>query len=377
VLTPGYEYPDFEKTGLHQRRELPVASNFYRPGWSQSKGPKVRHDQWSYADIDGDGALDLITGIEDWSEYGWDDAFNSRGEWTTGPLHGFVIVHRNLGTTASPRYDAPKKLEAGGQPIDTFGCPSPNFADFDQDGDLDLLCGEFLDGFSYFENTGTRREPVYAAGKRITLSDGSPLTMDLQMIVPVAFDWDKDGDMDLIVGDEDGRVAFIENLRPRRPGSEASGPNGPPPFARPRYFQQQADTLKCGALATPYGVDWDGDGDTDIVSGNTAGAIILFENESGRGVADPQWAAPQRIQERQFNDRVLAPGLFNLMFLILCGLIKTGVRSTQFRNWPIGAESVDLRSTCGQFRNSVDQTPMPKSPGADASRLTCCFLVAR
>lgn len=40
--------------------------------------------------------------------------------------------------------------------------------------------------------------------------------MDLQMIVPIAFDWDNDGDLDLIVGDEDGRVAFIENVTDKK-----------------------------------------------------------------------------------------------------------------------------------------------------------------
>ena len=35
--------------------------------------------------------------------------------------------------------------------------------------------------------------------------------MDLQMITPTAIDWDRDGDIDLVVGDEDGRVAFVEN----------------------------------------------------------------------------------------------------------------------------------------------------------------------
>jgi len=78
-------------------------------------------------------------------------------------------------------------------------------------GDLDLICGEFLDGFTYFENIGTRTEPKYAPGRRVKTADGQPLAMDLEMIVPTAIDWDKDGDTDLIVGDEDGRVALIEN----------------------------------------------------------------------------------------------------------------------------------------------------------------------
>ncbi|MEZ6116075.1 MAG: VCBS repeat-containing protein [Pirellulaceae bacterium] len=49
-------------------------------------------------------------------------------------------------------------------------------------------------------------------------------------------------------------------------------------FNPPVYFQQKADTLNCGALATPYVVDWDGDGDQDLVCGNTAGYLIYFEN---------------------------------------------------------------------------------------------------
>jgi hypothetical protein len=180
-------------------------------------------------------------------------------------------------------------LEAGGKRIDTFGNPAPNFADFDGDGDLDLICGEFLDGFTYFENIGTRTAPKYAEGRRLKLPDGSPLTMDLEMIVPVAIDWTLDGHPDLIVGDEDGRVALIEN-------TGRLGPDHTPQFLAPHYFQQEASDVKCGALATPVGSDWDGDGDIDILSGNTAGYIQYYENLSGPGVEKPKWAAPRRLE---------------------------------------------------------------------------------
>jgi FG-GAP-like repeat len=299
VLTPGQEYADFEKTGLQKPISLPVDANFYKPEGQQPKGPKVRHNQWRYVDFDGDGVLDLVTGIEDWSFYGWDDAWNEKGEWRNGPLHGFVLLHRNTGTTAAPQYAPPVKLEADGNPIDVFGCPSPNFEDFDGDGDLDLLCGEFLDGFTYFENVGSRTSPRYAAGRRLKDARGALLAMDLQMIVPIAFDWDKDGDFDLITGDEDGRVALLENTSRRHKDNT-------PIFARPVYFKQEADTLKCGALATPVGVDWDGDGDMDILSGNTAGYIEFFENLSGARVAAPKWAAPARLEVNGKPFRIMA-----------------------------------------------------------------------
>ncbi len=295
VLSPGFEYPEFFSRGTAVRTALPSPIDFHPLVGRQTKGPKIRHRQWRMADYDGDGLTDLVFGIEDWSEYGWDDAWDAGGRWTAGPLHGFVYWARNTGTRASPRYAAPVKVLADGRPIDVFGCPSPNFEDFDGDGDRDLLCGEFLDQFTYFENVGTKQAPRYSAGQRLRMADGRPLAMDLQMIVPIAFDWDRDGDLDLVVGDEDGRVALIE-AEPVTPGSA-------PRFLPPRYFQQEADTLKCGALATPFGHDWDGDGDIDIVAGNTAGYFEWFENLSGPRVAAPRWAAPRRLATRDSGDR--------------------------------------------------------------------------
>lgn len=246
---------------------------------------KIRANQWSFCDYDGDGVLDLVVGVGDWSDYGWDNAFDSTGHWTNGPLHGLVYWIPNAGTNSSPRYGEPQPVLADGKPVDVFGMPSPSFADFDGDGDLDLLCGEFLDRFTYFENIGTRRNPKYARGRFLRYK-GEILRMDLEMIVPVAVDWDRDGDVDLVVGQEDGRVAFLENT--------GQVVDGLPQFLPPRFFQQKAQFVKFGALITPCSFDWDGDGDEDLICGNTAGYLGFIENLDGG--CPPRWAPPRYLE---------------------------------------------------------------------------------
>jgi hypothetical protein len=120
--------------------------------------------------------------------------------------------------------------------------------------------------------------------------------MDLEMIVPVAVDWDHDGDLDLIVGDEDGRVALVEHT-----GTLAAGL---PRFLPPVYFCQEAADLKFGALVTPCSADWDGDGDEDLVCGNSAGYLAWIENLDGGN--PPRWAAPRKLEADGKVIRIMA-----------------------------------------------------------------------
>jgi hypothetical protein len=242
---------------------------------------KIRANQWKYCDYDGNGELDLIVSVGDWTDYGWDNAFDKNGNWKRGPLHGYVYLIKNIGSTENPKYLKPNLIEAGNDPIDVYGMPSANFADFDKDGDLDILCGEFLDKLTYFENVGTRKNPKYASGSFLTYENES-IKMDLEMIIPVAIDWDKDGDEDIIVGQEDGRVALIENT--------GVVVDNIPQFKLPKFFRQQAEDVKFGALVTPYSTDWDNDGDEDLICGNTAGYIGFIENLDGGN--PPKWAEP-------------------------------------------------------------------------------------
>lgn len=300
LLSENFEYPNFLTGDFETKREI------YPDRLVTKEATNVRQNPWQFVDLDADGKTDLLIGHGIWDDFGsfgqnaWWAGYDQQGGWTLGPLRGHLFWLKNEGTSAEPQYQSPVRFEAEGKPLETYGWPSPCPGDFDGDGDLDIVCGEFRDSFTYFENIGSKTSPKYATG-RLVFEEGSQdklLTMDLQMIVPHPVDWDGDGDIDLVVGDEDGRVAFVENT-----GTMA---HERPVFHNPVYFQQEADTLKCGALATPVGVDWDGDGDQDIVSGNTAGYLEFFENLSGPGVEDPKWNRPQRLKAGDQTIRILA-----------------------------------------------------------------------
>ncbi len=299
VMTPGFEYPDFLETGLTDKRKLP----FDLKSIHVTTG-RIRGNQWSSVDFDGDGLRDLVIGVGDWTDYGWDNAYDANGRWTNGPLHGFVYIRRNTGTSGMPAFAEAERLRADGRDIDMYGIPSPVFADFRATGKLDLICGEFVDGLTFFENIGTREKPIYAPGRRL-LYEGKPITMPVEMIVVTAYDWNRDGRTDLVVSQEDGSTAWLENTGKTENVTDNTGKAVAvvPQFKPPQFFRQQASDLKFGVLTTPVSVDWNGDGLADILTGNAAGEIAVIRNLGGN---PPKWSAPELLETGGSPIRIMA-----------------------------------------------------------------------
>lgn len=285
ILGPGIEYKNFCDSVYNN----PV--DIFNVEEILALHPRKRFSQWKYVDYENDGDLDLIVGIDDWSDYGWDNAFNIKGQWTNGVLHGYIYLLKN----EKGKYLFNGKLMANDKPIDVYGNTTPNLEDFDGDGDLDIICGEFVDRFTWFENIGTRENPQYNQGRFLENDDGL-IKMDLEMMMPVAIDWNNDGNIDLIAGDEDGRIAFIENTGKVKQSM--------PIFKSPVYLKQEAEFVKFGALVTPYSVDWDDDGDEDLICGNSAGYIGYIKNLDGGN--PPRWDRPKLLEADGKVIRIMA-----------------------------------------------------------------------
>ena len=156
--------------------------------------------------------------------------------------------------------------------------------DLDGDGRRDILSGSYsrmdkemagLFQVLYGEPDGTFRKAEVLKG-----TDGEPLIIplnDLPMTEnictrPFAVDWDGDGHLDLVVGNFAGSFYWFKG--------EGQGKFGP----KPEAIKAGNEPLRIdGHHSDPFAIDWDGDGDLDLLSGSSNGGAQWAENVAGAG----------------------------------------------------------------------------------------------
>lgn len=155
--------------------------------------------------------------------------------------------------------------------------------DLDGDGHRDILSGSYflqkqeLPGafqVLYGKEDGTfRRAEVLKGinGIPLVISKKDQKTNEDTCTRPFAVDWSGDGYLDLVVGNFDGTFYLFEGQGKGKflPESEQITAHG-----RPLTIYYHSD---------PFVVDWDGDGDLDLLSGSYEGGVQWAENFAGPG----------------------------------------------------------------------------------------------
>lgn len=135
------------------------------------------------SDWDGDGDLDLVVGT----------------------LEGNVFLVPNLGSANKPVFGAASPIRAAGQPVKVDSDAGPHVVDWDSDGKRDLLVGSGAGTVWWFRNAGTDGKLELAEGVPL-IGGGSMEAVGTSRrsggrSKPVAVDWNSDGLLDLVVGD--------------------------------------------------------------------------------------------------------------------------------------------------------------------------------
>jgi hypothetical protein len=161
--------------------------------------------------------------------------------------------------------------------------PYPQLVDWNGSGQKDLLVGTAEGTLHLLKNTGTAERPRFQAAQPLTTAAGSILAVESHA-APLVYDYNGNGLLDLLVGDGAGRITLFLNT-----GSAAQ-----PRFAPAGFLQAGGKVLKTAGAAAPLIVDWDGDGQPDLLVGESSGKVIFFPGSPVNGKLNFKAGQPLR-----------------------------------------------------------------------------------
>ena len=175
-----------------------------------------------------------------------------------------------LGVLPASAQFAPQTTNPYGLSVVGIGVRSmPAVADLDADGDADVLVGEFNGGLYFFENTaGPNATPSFLSATQDPFGITRPASQFTT--APALADLDTDGDIDIVLAVETGILYVLLN---------GAGPNAEASFGPPQNAPYGLSTGP--TFPSPAAADLDGDGDTDVVVGNSTGSFRVHINSAG------------------------------------------------------------------------------------------------
>lgn len=216
----------------------------------------------NYLDVDFDGKKDLVVGS------------NARN--VSENVAG-ILFYKNIGTNSNPTFTYVARNLFQNEMIDHGTASIPVIFDWNEDGLKDLIVSNFhrykpvLDrdcAIAYYRNTGTALNPQF------TFVDDDMLNLSQSgyglHLTPTFGDIDNDGDEDMILGLEDGSLAYFENT------SIGSGAVFGSPVLN--YTDNLGSPIFYTGYVHPQLFDLNKDNLLDLIIGRKNGEIVYYQN---------------------------------------------------------------------------------------------------
>lgn len=236
-----------------------------------------------FIDLDNDGLTDFIAASHN---IGNTEDYES------------VWFYKNVGTESNKQFELQTKSAIVEESIDLGTGAHPAFIDENADGLLDIVVGNFtyfVEGggndsrLHLFRNVGTLTAPAFELADDNWL-DFKQLNPGYLNFSPTFGDIDMDGDMDMIVGAENGKLLFAENT---------AGANQAMTFSN---VVTDYAAIDIGVGASPFLFDINDDDLPELLIGERSGNVNLFVHQ-GTSATDPYLATPDEVQFGMFDVR--------------------------------------------------------------------------